>query len=380
MALKALPHQGHSALFALAVDPSNNQAVIAGNSEGTLLRSADGAVTWNAVHTGNAPLTTVAFDPLKFNLVLAGTRGSGALASKDGGVTWAATTGLENRTVRVFGFSLTVIAAGTDHGVYLSQDGFGWAQSGLSDRSIDAIGVAAIHAPVRLVAGSDTTVTGGSAPLYQSTDNGATWSAQSPAISGIAITKLVAGPLPPTGIVRPLIAGTTAGLFESTDNGATFTPLSGGNLLPSTDYTQVAFITDHFDHFYAASDGGGSGSGGLWRTNDGGLTFTDLLPPMPSVTALAVSNDELPILYVATFRPSDHVAALWAFHDTGGAPQGSVVSPSPVVSGARTATPSATPGFVAFLQSSQAPYVAIGVAALLVILFAVVSHFRGRRR
>ena len=381
VALKPLPHQGHSAVFALAVDPSNNQAVIAGNSEGTLLRSADGAVTWNPVHTGKAALTTIAFSPYKFNLVLAGTRGSGALASNDGGMRWTAATGLENRIVRAFAFSLTVIAAGTDHGVYLSQDGFSWLQSGLADRSVDALGVAAIHTPVRFVAGSDTTVSGGSAPLFQSTDGGATWSSQTPAISGTAIIRLVAGPLPPTSAFRPLIAGTNAGLFESTDNEASFIPLSGGNLLPSTDYTQVAFVTDHFDHFYVGSDGGGSGSGGLWRTNDSGVSFTTLAPPMPSVTALAVSNDELPVLYVATFRPSDHVAALWAIHDTGGAPQGPVVSPSPVVSGTRTATPSGSaPGLFVLLQSSQAPYVAIGIAALLVIGLAVVAHFRGRRR
>jgi len=88
-----------------------------------------------------------------------------------------------------------------------------------------------------------------------------------------------------------------------------------------------------------------------------------------------------PILYVATFRPSDHVAALWAYRDTGGAPVGPVVTPTPVISGART-SPSGGPGsgLISALRSSQAPYVGLGLAALIVIGLAVVANFRGSRR
>jgi len=42
MALKPLPHQGSAAIFALAVDPSNSQVLVSGNSEGSLLRSPNG--------------------------------------------------------------------------------------------------------------------------------------------------------------------------------------------------------------------------------------------------------------------------------------------------------------------------------------------------
>jgi len=197
----------------------------------------------------------------------------------------------------------------------------------------------------------------------------------------VIVVKLAAGPLPPVGNTRPLVVGTNAALFESTDNGVSFLPLSGANQLPSTDYTQVAFITDHFDRFYAASDGGGSGAGGLWRTNDAGQTFISLGPPMPSITALAVSNDESPTLYVATFRPSDHVATLWVYHDTGGTPQGPLGSSTPVASGSRgSAGSSAGLGLLDGLRSSQAPYIALGVGALLIVLLAGVAHLRGRRR
>jgi hypothetical protein len=380
VALKSLPRQGRTAIFALAVDPSNSQLLIAGNSEGSLLRSTDAGSTWTSVHTGKAALTTVIFSPFNSAFVLAGTRGSGGLVSHDRGATWSAGAGLEGRQVRAFSFSLTVVAAGTDKGVYISEDGSSWQQSGLADRSIDALAVTAIHEPIRIVAGSDSPLSAGTVPMFQSTDGGATWSPLSPAVSGTYVVKLAAGPLPPVGDTRPLIAGTNAGLFASINNGSSFVALSGGSVLPSTDYTQIAFITDHHDRFYAASDGGGSGAGGLWRTNDGGQTFGSLVPPMRSITALAVSNDESPFLYVATFRPSDHVAALWVYRDTGGTPQGPIVTATPVASGGRSS--SGSPGSSVFdiLTWSQTPYVGLGLGALLVVVLAVVANTRSRRR
>jgi hypothetical protein len=100
---------------------------------------------------------------------------------------------------------------------------------------------------------------------------------------------------------------------------------------------------------------------------------------MRSITALAVSNDESPMLYVATFRPADHAAFLWVYHDTGGTPQGPFGSPTPVASGSRVASGSPGNSLLDLLKSSQAPYVGLGLVALMVVLLAVVAHVRGRR-
>lgn len=378
--LSALPNQPHTAVFALGVSPANNQVVLVGDAQGQLSRSTDGGVTWKVVRRGTSPINTVTFSPFTAGLVLAGTRGGGAFVSRDDGATWSAARGLDGRNVRVFAFAISIVAAGTDRGVYTSADGGSWKQSGLADRSISALAAEAIHDPARLVAGTDQPPASGGLRLYQSVDAAATWTSFTPAISGTITTRLVAGPLPPIGNVRPLLVGTNSGMFASKDNGTTFTPLSGGGLLPTTDYTQAAFLTTHFDRYYVASDGGGSGGGGLWRSTNGGRSFNSLAPPEVAVTALAVSGDEKPVLYIATFRPADHVATLWAFHDTGGVPQGPRATPSPVASGARTHAGGDVTLIDELARSGQLPYVGLGLGALAILLYAIAAHLRGRYR
>jgi hypothetical protein len=380
VSLAPLPQQSHSAVFAIGVSPFNNQLLVVGTAVGSLMRSSDGGTTWKQTHTGRAALLTVAFSPTKSYLVFAGTRGSGAFMSKDSGSTWTAVKGMEGRSVRVFAFALALVVAGTDHGVFVSVDGLTWRQAGLAGTSIGSLAVTAVHDPVHLVAGSDAASTIGGSPLFQSPDAGTTWAQMSAAISGKVVSCLAAGPLPPVGSVRPLIVGTNAGLFTSFDNGVSFTPNSGGGLLPSTDYTQIVFLTSHSDRYYTASDGGGSASGGLWRTTNSGRRYTSLAPPIPSVTGLTVSNDEVPILYVATFQAAEQVAVLWAYRDTGEAPQGPPSAVTPSASGARTTPPASGPsGLAELLTSSRTPYILVGLVALIVIGLAVVSHFRGRR-
>ena len=268
VSLQPLPGQGRTALFALAVDPFNNQVVVAANSQGSLLRTNNGGSSWTTARAGKTTINTLSFSPNTVGLVLAGT--------------------------------MTL--------------------------------------------------------------------------------KLTAGPLPPVGNIRPLLVGTNTGLFASNDNGASFNPLSGGGLLPTTDYTQVAFITTHFDRFYAASDGGGAGSGGLWRTNDAGQTFTSLRPPQAAVTALAVSNDEQPRLYVATFQPATHLVSLWTYHDTGGTPVGPPPTESSTASGSRAGHTSEDSTLGRLLSSPQLPYIGLGLGALAVVLTAIAAHLRGRYR
>ena len=379
VALAPLPGATGAPVFAIAVSPIDDHLVVAGGGGGGLFRSTDGGGAWTNVLAGKAAVLAVAFSPFNPQLVLAGTRGGGAYVSSDSGAKWNPVTGLDGRQVRAFAFAKSLTVAATDHGVYSSDDGAAWTSLGLSSTSIDAVAVAAVNPPVRLVAGGESGTTGG-LPFLESIDAGATWTPLQPAISGTVITRIAAGPLPPNGTVRPIVVGTNTGLFISADNAATFTALSSGTLLPSTDYTQVGFTAAHYDRFYVASDGGGGESGGIWATGDSGQHFSSLRPPLQSVTGLAVSTDEQPVLYVATFRPSDHAVLLWAYHDTGGTPQQPLGTVTPTASGVRPHS-SPSPGFDLgkFLSSTQAPYIALGVVALAVLVLAAVAQIRSRR-
>jgi hypothetical protein len=118
----------------------------------------------------------------------------------------------------------------------------------------------------------------------------------------------------------------------------------------------------------------------LWRTTDGGQSFTSLQAPEASITSLAVSNDEKPTLYVASFHPSTHTPSLWVYHDTGGPPQGPPATQSPVSSGVRLAHPGDTSLLSQILGAPSLPYLGLGLGALAVILTAVVAHLRARPR
>ena len=103
-------------------------------------------------------------------------------------------------------------------------------------------------------------------------------------------------------------------------------------------------------------------------------------PPQSSVTALAVSNDEQPTLYVATFQPSNHAVSLWVYHDTGASPTGPPATPSTLASGARNSRTPGDSSLAQLLSSPQLPYVGLGLGALAVILTAIAAHLRGRYR
>ncbi|MFI5283796.1 MAG: hypothetical protein ACHQ0J_11810, partial [Candidatus Dormibacterales bacterium] len=73
------------------------------------------------------------------------------------------------------------------------------------------------------------------------------------------------------------------------------------------------------------------------------------------------------------------VALLWAYHDTGGLPQGPAQTPAPAASGARASSTPSGGDILSAVRSPEFPYIALGAVAVIVILGAVVAHFRGRR-
>ena len=383
--LAALPEPLDSPVFALAVSPSDPSLLLVGTGSGNIYRSADGGATWAPAAKGlGRGVLAIQFSPFKAGTVLAGTRG-GLWKSSDGGVTWAKQASIPNTTVRSFGFARSLTLVGADGGLFSSRDGSTWSPYlSFAPLNLSAIAVAAVNDPPKLLAGADASKGDEALPLYVSQDGGTSWTNVKSLGSSTMVGAAAAGGIPPGGSSRPLLVGTNAGAFISNDGGSTWGQISG---LPTIDFNSAAFVANHADRYYVASDGGGTQAGGVWTTSDSGQTFRSLVSPIGSVTAMGLTAEEGPTVYAATFRPIDHAVMLWSFHDTGGAP---VQPPGGVPPAAALPATAAMPAGVApltrlnlkgLLTAPEAPYLGLGLLSVLVLLAAVGLQFRrGRER
>jgi len=381
----------NSPVFALAVDPADGRRTLAGTASGTIYLSADGAASWRAVRKGAGhAVLSLAFDPGRSGAVLAGTGGGGVLRSTDRGQTWQPQPGGEARTVRAFAFANGDALAASDQGVLRSHDGGAWESAGLGQVRVSALAVLPASAAARatVVAGGDATQGTEPLPLFRSTDGGQNWAAmpatgQGGVVGGSSVVAALAGGPAAGSGARPLLMGTNTGLFATRDGGATWQQLAGG-AVSATDVTSLAVAPRRADRLYVASDGGGSASGGLWVSSDAGGHFTSLAPPQPEVTALAVTGDDPPGLVVATFRPTDHTVAVWTYHDAGGKPQGPATpAPGPKTAPAAHGTAPAAAGragVLDLLARPETPFLALGAAALAVVVLAGVAYVRRGRQ
>lgn len=379
--LGVLPEQLDGPVFALAVSPLDPTIVLVGTGSGTIYRSIDSGYTWAAVgHDLGRGVLTIQFSPFKAGLVYAGTRGSGLWKSADGGATWAKQASIPSSTVRSLGFAKSMTLVGADGGLFASHDGATWSPYlSFAPLSLSAIAVAAVNDPPKFLAGADASKGDETLPLFISQDGGSSWTTVKSLGASTMVGAAAAGAS--TGTSRPVVVGTNVGAFISNDGGSTWAQMAG---LPAIDFTAAAYVANHADRFYIASDGGGTQSGGVWSTADSGQTFRSLAAPIGSVTALALSAEDTPSVYTATFRPLDHLVMLWAFHDTGGTPvapaAGVPPATGPVV--VTVAAPAAGAGgftVVRLATAPEAPYILLGVLAVFVLLAALILQVRRGR-
>jgi photosystem II stability/assembly factor-like uncharacterized protein len=379
--LAALPEQLASPVFALAVSPADPATVLVGTGSGAIYRSTDGGGTWTTVgHGMGRGVLTIQFSPFAAGTAYAGTRAGGLWRSTDGGGTWAKLPGIPTTTVRSLGFAKSITLAGSDGGLYSTRDGVTWAPYlSFAPLSLSAIAVAAVNDPPKFLAGADASTGDEVLPLYVSQDGGGTWSNIKSLGSSTVVGAAAAGAVPAGAASRPLVVGTNAGAFLSTDGGSTWAQEAG---LPAVDFTSAAFTSGHPERFYLASDGGGSAGGGIWATADSGQTFRSLAAPVPGVTALALTAEDTPTVYGATFRAIDHSVLLWAYRDAGGTPVPPVGGiTAPVVTApaaAAAAQPASSSGFDfrAIATGVEAPYIGLAGVSVLVLLFALVLQVR----
>lgn len=112
--------------------------------------------------------------------------------------------------------------------------------------------------------------------LLKSTDGGSTWQIVGSQLRGLDIRAV----LPAAGTEEEVVlAATNGGLFRSTNGGLTFTPVELGN------YTDLARDTGVSSRLYAARIGNADRTAAILRSDDRGLTWTRV-----EVAAMAIAN------------------------------------------------------------------------------------------
>ncbi len=247
----------------LAIHPDDDNIVLAGFSAGGIFKTTDGGVTWRPVFDENLDLSIgdITYDPNNPDIVYAGTgdpnmpaivfNGNGLFRSVDGGETWH----------------------------YL-----GLAQAGILSKVVvdpsnsNTIFVSAMGNPY---------VRDGNRGVYKSTDGGASWQNILFVSNQAGASDLVMNPADPQVLYasfwdrirnnqESIIYGTNARVYKTTDGGANWTQLGGGLPTGVMGRTGLAISRDNPDKVYAVYIDSLSTPGGLYKTENGGTTWTTL--------------------------------------------------------------------------------------------------------
>ena len=212
-------------------DPRDTETVYAATTVG-VFRSTDGGRLWDERMAGMKEVHivfTIAMDPTRPHVFYAGTTG-GAYRSTDGTATWKkintglippeildASLALGVSSIAVDPRTPNTVYAGTNNGLFTSADmGETWYRIGksLSDQYISSL----------LIDPSDPRIlyVGGRAGIQKSTDRGGMWQTMNEGLATLNIRTIVMSPLDP----KLLYAGTNgSGLYRSADGGKTWTSL-----------------------------------------------------------------------------------------------------------------------------------------------------------
>jgi len=294
----------------VAVDPEVSNRVFVGCGEAGLFLTEDGGSTWDCVLTNHTIGVCIA--PSNRMVVWATQEGTGPvladppelLRSFDGGATW---TQVEVPTIDQYLDNLPtaleidpfdpdrVLVGFWRAGVFLTRDGGDtWIQSPLMATTVSALAVDPKN-PQCLLAG---TVNAG---CWKTVDGGTTWlkASENWTEANMTVAALAFHPDNPQ---IAFLGASDVGVFRSTDAGSTWWPTSltagtfvdfaFGPLSPVGPASRVLWV--------AAREY--SGSMGAWRSDDGGVTWTQK-SGAKKISAVAVHPQNPDIVLLGGNRP-----------------------------------------------------------------------------
>ncbi len=89
-------YNNYQIIFSVAVDKNNTNIVYAGTSSGALIKSIDGGLTWTQISRGsNGQISRILINPTNSNIIFI-TAGNGIHRTLDGGITWTAVYPTQN--------------------------------------------------------------------------------------------------------------------------------------------------------------------------------------------------------------------------------------------------------------------------------------------
>lgn len=262
-------------------------------SSGSLCRSFDSAQTWASCNLDQyfSRLIEIPDGVPGAAPRLLASAFQGLLESRDSGATWAPVAGAPGSAGFIQGlaadFTSSLIVAGNDRRVYLSQDlGASWApaNSGLRSTWIRSLALSPSD-PSNLWAGASAYGLGGPG-LFHSIDAGLSWS---PAGAGSPQTVDVVA-IDPADSSR-ILAGNLEGVFQSNDDGAFWSSSRPGQYSPYA----LAIDPESTERVFA-----GTGEG-LWRSEDGGRNWSRSPTVTQAVYSLLFDQKRPERIYAGSF-------------------------------------------------------------------------------
>lgn len=247
---------------------------VAGTRNALLFRSSDRGESWNPLPFPpqfQAVLNTLVMDPELNGVYLAGLSSdlaqySGIMRSGDGGTTWHQVPDLRGQRVRALAYKRAnsrLVAAGTDSGVFLSEDhGVTWRRISPSDDSRLQPIVAIAFDPNR-----STTLYAGTPHLpWMTSDSGDSWQSIH---NGMMDDSDVFSIQPDRNHPRRILAAACSGIYRSLNGGDTWTKLMETK---GASYRTYVVVQDpEYENTWFAGT-----AHGLLRSDDSGTTWVKL--------------------------------------------------------------------------------------------------------